>query len=585
MDFHLTEELDHVERQMLSDKLLSLLPSSTAHESIGSSDRKETVSSTADGKDCTDGIENRGQLHNDIIQRKVSQDEEDNGLGKDSVSDSVTLIADSKDFIPDHNNVPAMENGDKRSESQQRNQDSFKSSKSSGRGSDDVQNDENAASITQDLSWNDSDLSDEEHIKSLEGDKKVADATIEKSSISTSFVSKKRHAEKADGTTQETSFSSTLERVTPSSSIVSSILDEISPVESSDEETDFDFSTSLIPDLSSFTLEDKDAFEKCFGRKEETNGASNDVETKQTVEPLKDEAENILEIDKGKDLTNVDSENVVEDNKGPKQDMEILRTSISMSSNSWKEDDYNDDDDSFNQGLQSLEADSADVLMALEEFETRKKEEFNDTLKDQIVKESHDKERSFTERNDSKKGDESATTMQGNVPGAKLHAESKIPKLNTSKLASPGSQPRKSPGKSNIPIFSPPRTPSKSKQDIELVERNRTADLDQRPHVETMFMDAELMGVHSNEDTVDAGGLEIKADLKTESDVSSESEDELGLSLTRDTLSFGQEELDARISYFQAILNSDSIDKDFQVCPSVVCCKPKPKRIKSFLGL
>ena len=644
MDFHFTEELHPTDQALLSDKLLSLLPGSNDHVP-GENSVQEKIIPDADHQikdQIEDQIEDSGdnddlfhlQLDDGMIKDNLNLDQpagdflDHNNTGPGAVDKNADLAGNRAALHLDLDDGKITRNLDDRNRGseyglthdlQDNENRNLPTAESSSHGFEDSRKDQGVTHNVQDLSWNDSEISDEEdQAKPLKGDKNQEETIIKKSSMSTSFVGKKQTIEKAsgNGTIQETSFSSTLEKVTPSSSIVSSILDEISPVNSSDEESDFDFSSSLIPDLSSFTIEDKEAFEKYYGQKDESKAHNNegdnmgesledatiDTETADDKRPTKNS--NIAESVKKDDESVIIESNDLHSSNGGMSlknlqsigvngESKARLNSSNFSDSSWKEDNdasfsgkEDDNEESFSQGLQqSLEADSLDVLMALEEYDVRNKNEFNDTLKDQLAKESLNVETSFTvekEREKANADGENSKSLNMEHDLAKTssdvekksHMDSRIPKLDTKKLNQHSQSPlRRSPGKSGIPIFSPPRSPSKSKNNIELSERSSKAEVDEVSHAETTFMDESKPIRGKDKDFVGIEGFEMKVDLDAESDDSFETDDDLALSLTRDTFSFGQEELNAKITHFQAILDSENIDREFQVSFAIEVAK------------
>ena len=522
----------------------------------------------------------------------------------------------------------------------------------------------------QDISWNDSDLSDEEHSRSNERETNLALADLKKSTLANLKLTE---VEKSNVTAKEevsprkeddsnndvtvheasVSFSSTFERVTPSSSIVSSSLDEITPVYSSDEDLDFDLSASLIPDLSSLKPSDKEAYDKLFNQggsgsdgevgksedqdldrvdskseeesllvksqlslKAETIADSQSMITSEGVaipegsgakisneeipsiqgyesslgngdneEPLihnddvsdLESSDNTLQLPTIEILethsksSNLYDEILATDNSARTNivdtrmtDGKSMRNQISIDSGnssqqhgsidhmvdlSWKE---VDSEESADEDHLFMEADSLDVAGALEEFEmSRRKEDDRGLKKGGDV----ENETSFTI---GRVEADRTTVKNENATNRIPKLESRIPKLDPRKLSS--SPPRKSPRQSHIPVFSPPRSPSKSNSAIELAEKKQHLESDSITHAETAFTSNDPA---SNEAAVDSDLLQVVLD--SESDISSDSDDDVTLNLTGDTLSYGQDEIDVRIAHFQSILNSDQIDKQFQV--------------------
>ena len=569
MDFHFTDESNQAGFEALSDKLLSLLPVSNPEDSNEISDGENTIQNEAEFErqtkvdfHVTDNMDFDG-IKDENNQPIRDDHETESGLIVDSQS-GLKIV--NEDHMISHQSIHESLNYNGDSDD--------KPSKNMG----DIQNSD------RDLSWNNSDISDEEHYKVLNEDKIPGQPNIEKSSMSTSITAKQPVFEKVTGVTnvQETSFSSTLEKVTPSSSIVSSILDEISPMNSSDdEESDFDLSSSVIPDLSSFTIEDKIAFEKLYEPKEGTRESREEVDVKGD-----DRIEGSIEIT----VTNHDEKDIEEkaiESEGrvlseerklepnnekttENQDLNFLTNYATVDEGSnTKNDSFlsadNSLDESFVEGLSSIEADAADVLMALDEFEIRKNEEFNDTLKDQIEKEPDHLETSFTvekvgERSVGK-GEEGPTTLSPRVE-RRSPLGSKIPKFDNKRLGNSNSPSRRSPGKSAIPIFTTEKRP---KHDIELVERNSLNLKPNKAHAETGFTDKDDVITGRSNDVNNTNRFEMKVEFDEDSDNSFETDDDLALSLTRSTFSFGQEELDVKIAHFRTILDSDIIDREFQV--------------------
>ena len=436
----------------------------------------------------------------------------------------------------------------------------------------------------QDLSWNDSELSDEEHLNPAVENKNLEDMTLEKSSISTNSATKEnmRLNFRSDSTPNEvsTSFSSTFEKVTPSSSIVSSMLGEISPVDTSDDEdSDFDLSASLIPDLSSFKPEDKEAFEKYFNQKQsaktsdiETNNEDGDGKETETNSPaldcqieIQENEDQNLGQDQPVDQIKTDLENEKELKNQESVDsghVTQIRGSFDRNSeNSWKDEDNEvslDDNDA--------QSDSVDVEMALEEYEIRRNEEFNDTLKDQIIKDSSTV---LTDLNDQSQkivpvNSEEGNKQENEVGQEKNYtAETKIPRIDPKKLPTTSSPPRRSPGKSGIPIFSPPLSPSKNKGLLEMKEKGgvRETPGGNQVLIETTFS-VEKSADQYDKDKGDIDDLDIGLHLDSES--SFDSEDDITINLTGDTLA--NDEIDASILHYQTILESEQLDREFQVC-------------------
>lgn len=568
MDFHLTEESSLADPAVTSDNILSFLSRLNEPESAELSEHEKGAQGTVNLEEDPSDAKARDSLRLDLHRNESNKsDRLSDYFDRDAKNNVVTSVEETQ-LAPDLTGK-SFESGNSL------NCDGFE---------DEITVDDVARQI-QDLSWNDSDLSDEDNHMPSKEEKPVIGSEIKKSSVSTGNIAQKKGAGMPDGTTQDASFSSTLEKVTPSSSIVSSILDEISPVHSSDEESDFDFSSSLLPDMSSFTLEDREAFEKYHNKKDDMKSASSKCEDAEGRDAAKNSHVTIENNGDARDGVSQDSTESgdqemiprlarlkIDDEKplefqepsGSNHKETVPGSSIDLDESSWMEDSESGDE-SFNQGLRSLEADSSDVLMALEEYETREKEEFNDTLKDQIAKESVLRETSFTEvdgRETTKAGSGTSISQSSTVQ-RQFHTESKIPKLDAAKLTQGSSPSRKSPARSGIPVFSPPRSPAKSTRNIELVERSVGTGIDKASHAETAFTD----GGNRDVDAGEANGnrFEMKVEVRTESDLSSESEDELALSITRDSFSFGQEDLDLKITHFQATLDSDDIDREFQV--------------------
>ena len=570
MDFHFTDEANQTGHEALSDKLLSLLPVSNHEGSTEISDGENTIENEA---------EFEGQTKMDFpVTDKPDFDRIKDGNNPPIRDDHETengLIVDSQGGLKIVSEDHMISN--------QSIHESLKPNGESDDKSNENMKDFNIQNSDRDLSWNNSDISDEEHSKISKEDKIIGQPNIEKSSISTTIVANKPVFEKMTGVTniQETSFSSTLEKVTPSSSIVSSILDEISPMNSSDEEeSDFDLSSSVIPDLSSFTIEDKVAFEQLHEPKEEIRDSREEVDVKG------DRKEGSIEIavtnhdEKGTEEKTIEDQgrvlpevNKLDSSNGKiieNQDLNFPANDTAVDEGSKTRNDSflsadNSLNESFADGLSSMEADASDILMALEEFETRKKNEFNDTMKDQIEKEPSHLETSFTVEKVGEgsvgKGEESPMTQSPRVE-RRPQLGSKIPKFDNKRLGNSTSPTRRSPGKSGIPIFTTEKRP---KHDIELVERNSLNLKPNKTHAETDFMDKHDVVNGKNKGVTDTNRFEMKVEFDEDSDNSFETDDDLALSLTRSSFSFGQEELDVKIAHFHTILDSDTIDREFQV--------------------
>ena len=539
----------------------------------------------------------------------------------------------------------------------------------------------------QDLSWNDSDLSDEENSRSNERETNHALADLRKSTLANLKLTevekpsvtareevspRKEDDSNTDVTVHEASvsFSSTFERVTPSSSIVSSSLDEITPVYSSDEDMDFDLSASLIPDLSSLKPNDKEVYDKLFNQGgSESDGEAGKAEDRdldrvdskseeesllvKSQSSLKAEIsadsqsritskrpviaegnraevsneqmpsiqgnepnlgneelekpiihnDEVLNLESSDDTlrlptieipeTHSNSSNLydeilaTDDNArtnivdGRMTDGKSMRNQESTDSGnssqqhgsidhivdlSWKE---VDSDESVDADHPFMEADSLDVAGALEEFEMSRKREDDSELKKGGDVEN---ETSFT----IDKVEADRTTVKTENAGTRIpKLESRIPKLDPRKL--PSSPPRKSPRQSHIPVFSPPRSPSKSNNTIELAEKKLHHESDSMTHAETAFTSNDPA---SNEAAVDSDIFQVVLD--SESDISSDSDDEVTLNLTGDTLSYGQDEIDVRIAQFQSILDSDQIDRQFQVREKSYSIPDVPNKLCTF---
>ena len=566
MDFHFVEEGSHGEYGALSDKLLSLLPISNVEDASERSDGKDTIQGGGEYENTTtrdDSNDLNGADNRDFDGMKAGnidpQSERETGIRLDV----------------DSQNDPVIGGND-----QTLSHDSFTSKNPADQGFDKSGLDQNVRYDDKDPSWNDSDISDEECSKLPPIDTNPGRTIIEKSSFSTSLIPKKiTTVEKVLGTGngQETSFSSTLEKVTPSSSIVSSILDEVSPVNSSDEEvSDFDFSSSVLPDLSSFTIEDKEAFEKFHGQNWEKTEPIDGVNPK--VDKL-DGPVIVAEIRSDENgLEDIIVENEEKVITEPTQlDSGLVGTIVNQRTDSFSndvagsygsdtkrdsflKDSDNDLNESFVEGLSSMEADASDVLMALDEFEIRKKEEFNDTLKGQIEGEPFHSETSFTVE---KMGEEYAGRNESSFAkqSPAVERRSKIPIFDSKRPGASNSPSRRSPVRSGIPVF----TAAKSKTDIELTEKGTAKKGTSPVQLETAFTDRDNVATGTNKDVIDSSRFEVDIEVDGDSDNSFETDDDLALSLTRDTFSFGQEELDVKIAHFQTILNSDIIDREFMV--------------------
>ena len=569
MDFHFTEETNHADVEFEPDKLFLLLPDSNNAGGTFQQDYEGGIQSQDDSRKT---IKEDSATKPDFDGAKAGftlSSKEDHkpeiGFSMDSQSEAKSVIESQK--ISDQSikeslifprNLPLV-------------------SENSARGIDIRYSDK-------DLSWNDSDISDEEHSKLSEENKGIGEPIIGKSSISTSVVAKRPTVEKVAGirNSQEISFSSTLEKVTPSSSVVSSTLGEISPVSYSDDEnSDFEFSSSVIPDLSSFTLEDKEALEKLYGAKEERKLLVDEdvklgkMEESNEIAMLKQEEKSLEESTietEGKRRTSIRSEetdmNENIENETGSEELNFLDGRVADISDSNTKSDsrlkgYDGNlDDSLAEDLSLKEADSTAVLMALEEFEVRKKEELNDTLKAQIDNERDHCETSFMAENVTSEGfpQKSEENFIKQSPSVERKSEiaSKIPKLDFKQREKSDSPLPRFPGKSSIPIL----TSTKSKNNIELIEKNSNT-VTKPGYAETNFTYRENANTGSDKDILHRLAMNVEFDA--DSDNSFETDDDLALSLTRDTFSFGQEELDAKIEHFQAILNSDVIDREFQV--------------------
>jgi len=566
MDFHFTEETNHADVEFEPDKLLLLLPDSNDEGAILKQDYEDGIQNQVDFQ--TIMKEDSGRATNSDFDGakggSTLSNKEDHkpeiGLSMDSQSEAKSVIESQKNS---HQSI----------------KESFKSNRNLPLVSENNARGLNIPYSDKDLSWNDSEVSDEDHSKLSEEGKYLGEPVIGKSSISTSVVTKRPTVEKVTGigNSQEVSFSSTLEKVTPSSSVVSSTLGEISPVSCSDEEnSDFEFSSSAIPDLSSFTLEDKEAFEKLYGAKEERKLPADEdvtfgkIEESEEIATVRQEEKNLEENTiegEEKRSTIIHSEVSDMDGKVGNEELNFLDGIVADSNNSDMKSDsllkgYGSNlDDSLAEDLSLREADSTAVLMALEEFEVRKTEEFNDTLKAQIDNKRDHCETSFMTENVTGEGlpEKTEENFIKQSPSVERKSEivSKIPKLDQKQREKSMSPLPRFPGKSNIPIL----TSTKSKNNIELIEKESNT-VTKPVYTETTFTDKGNGDTRSDKDMFHKFAMNVEFD--PDSDNSFETDDDLALSLTRDTFSFGQEELDAKIEHFQAILNSDVIDREFQ---------------------
>ncbi|XP_065071560.1 tyrosine-protein phosphatase non-receptor type 13-like isoform X2 [Rhopilema esculentum] len=576
LDFDLTDSHGPPDEAVLSDKLLSILPV------LDKEDEGSRQVMALDDSDIHRHMNRAVSAEEEFIAGEIMESMNEYVNGSEEHHEN--LIENQEPVVPfDDRNRPlnVRKNSDEANLSVGiRNDLPYLDDKTSVEPFMEASKENSVNKSIQDLSWNDSELSDEEHLNPAIENQNLEAMTLEKSSISTNSAKKENmHLNlRSDSTPNEvsTSFSSTFEKVTPSSSIVSSMLGEISPVDTSDDEdSDFDLSASLIPDLSSFKPEDKEAFEKYFNQKQDVKTL--DIETTNEDGNRKERETNISAFDYQIELQEREDQSLGQDQPGEqiRTDLENekelknqesidsghvtqIRGSFDRNSeNSWKDEDNDvslDDNDA--------QSDSVDMEMALEEYDIRRNEEFNDTLKDQIM---NDSSTVLTNINDQPQKFAPVKSGEGNKqesdagPEKNYTAESKIPRIDPKKLSTTSSPPRRSPGKSGIPIFSPPLSPSKNRGLLEMKEKG---DVRETPGGNPLQMET-TFSVEKSADQYNQGDIDdLDIGLHTDSESSYDSEDDITINLTGDTLA--NDEIDASILHYQTILESEQLDREFQ---------------------